>query len=93
MAKEKKPEKKASAGRPSAWGRFVQIVRSEQARFVTGLILLMLSAIVGLVLRWDIFWVYAVQALEQAVKVAAGWWRLRSGKWVRDVTVSDRARA
>ncbi len=47
-----------------------------------------LSAFVGLILRWDIFWVYAVQALEQTVKVCVGWWRMRSGKWVRDVTVS-----
>lgn len=50
-----------------------------------------LSAFVGLVLRWDIFWVYAVQALEQAAKVVVGWLRLRSGKWVRDVTVSEGA--
>lgn len=47
-----------------------------------------LSALAGLVLRLDIFWVYSVQALEQGVKSVVGWLRLRSGKWVRDVTVA-----
>ena len=47
-----------------------------------------LSALVGLILRWDILWVYLVQVLEQAAKVFVGLHRLRSGKWVRDVTVS-----
>lgn len=45
-----------------------------------------LSALVGLVLRWDVFWIYMVMALEQTVKVFWGAWRFRSGKWIRDVT-------
>lgn len=45
-----------------------------------------LSAVVGLVLRWSVFWVYMVRGLEQAAKVALGCLRLRSGKWIRDVT-------
>lgn len=48
-----------------------------------------LSAVVGLVLRWPVFWVYMVRALEQAVKVVLGSWRARSGKWIRDVTVGE----
>lgn len=45
-----------------------------------------LSALVGLALRWDVFWIYMVMALEQTVKVFWGAWRFRSGKWIRDVT-------
>lgn len=45
-----------------------------------------LSALVGLVLRWDVFWIYMVMALEQTVKVFWGAWRFRSGKWIWDVT-------
>lgn len=45
-----------------------------------------LSAIVGLVLRWNVLWVYLVKGLEQAAKAAIGSWRTRSGKWVRDIT-------
>lgn len=45
-----------------------------------------LSAIVGLVLRWDVFWVYMVKLLEQGAKVILGTLRTRSGKWIRDVT-------
>lgn len=45
-----------------------------------------LSALVGLVLCWDVFWIYMVMALEQTVKVFWGAWRFRSGKWIRDVT-------
>ena len=48
-----------------------------------------LSAIVGLVLHWHVFWVYMVRTLEQVVKVALGSWRAKSGKWIRDVTVSE----
>ncbi len=47
-----------------------------------------LSALVGLVLKWDVMWVYLVMSLEQAVKVVWGRVRLRSGKWIRDVTRS-----
>lgn len=45
-----------------------------------------LSALVGLVFRWDVFWVYMVMSLEQLVKMVWGAARFRSGKWVRDVT-------
>ncbi len=48
-----------------------------------------LSALVGLVLEWGIFWVYMVRAVEQGLKVVLGVIRLRSGKWVRDLTRPD----
>lgn len=44
------------------------------------------AALCGLVLRASIFWVYLAFPLEHAVKCVLGTWRLRSGKWVRDVT-------
>ncbi len=45
-----------------------------------------LAAMVGLVWRLDVLWVYIVRAFEQFVRAALGTVRLRSGKWVRDVT-------
>ena len=38
-------------------------------------------------LKTGIFWVYLAYALEQVVKTIFGLRRLRSGKWVRDITV------
>ena len=40
----------------------------------------------GIVLKVGIFWVYLAMCLEQLVKAGVGVWRLRSGKWVRDLT-------
>lgn len=45
-----------------------------------------LAAAVGLVWRLDVLWVYIVRAFEQFVRAALGTVRLKSGKWVRDVT-------
>lgn len=50
------------------------------------LVAIPLAALVGLVLRWSVVWVCLARTLEQAVKVALGLWRSRSGKWIRDVT-------
>lgn len=47
-----------------------------------------LAALAGLVLKLDVLWVYLVLALEQSLKVIFGLHRYRSGKWIRDVTVS-----
>ncbi len=44
------------------------------------------AVLCGLVLRTGIFWVYLAVPLEQAGKCVLGVWRLRSGKWVRDIT-------
>ena len=44
------------------------------------------AAVCGLVLHTDIFWVYMALMVEQVVKFAMGVWRLRSGKWVKDIT-------
>lgn len=41
------------------------------------------------VLRLDILWVYLSMSAEQLTKFFLGVWRLRSGKWVRDVTRGD----
>ena len=44
------------------------------------------AALCGLVLKTSVFWVYLAFPLEQAVKFFAGIHRLRSGRWVRDLT-------
>lgn len=46
-----------------------------------------LAALAGLVLRLDILWVYLALASEQVVKATMGILRIRSGRWVKDVTV------
>lgn len=45
----------------------------------------------GSVLRLGILWVYLSMCLEQVTKAFVGVWRLRSGKWVKDVTRSSEA--
>lgn len=44
------------------------------------------AALCGLVLKTTVFWVYLAFPLEQIVKFFIGIRRLRSGKWVRDLT-------
>ena len=46
------------------------------------------AAVCGLILQLDITWVYLAYVIENLVKVGIGLWRLRSGKWIRDLTVS-----
>ncbi len=46
------------------------------------------SVVTGLVLGLSINWVYLAFLIEQGGKVVAGIWRLRTGKWVRDLTKS-----
>lgn len=46
------------------------------------------AALAGLVFQWGIFPVYLCISLENVVKFFMGMWRLRSGKWVRDVTTA-----
>ena len=45
-----------------------------------------LCALAGLVLRLDIFWVYLCVPSESIVKFFIGLHRLRSGRWINDVT-------
>ena len=45
-----------------------------------------LSALVGLVLKADIFWVYLAMQSENLAKCGFGFLRLRSGRWINDVT-------
>lgn len=40
----------------------------------------------GLVLRTQVLWVYLAFLMEQMVKFGLGLWRLRSGRWIRDLT-------
>jgi len=47
-----------------------------------------MAAICGLVLKTGIFWVYLSLGVEQFCKCVGGVWRLRSGKWIRDLTRS-----
>lgn len=44
------------------------------------------AAVCGLVLKTHVFWVYLAIAVEQVGKFFTGLWRLRSGKWVHDLT-------
>lgn len=44
------------------------------------------AVLCGVVLRTSVFWVYLAFGVEQVVKFSLGVWRLRSGKWVRDLT-------
>jgi len=44
------------------------------------------AALCGLVLKTSVLWVYLAFPLEQTVKFFAGIRRLRSGRWVRDLT-------
>ena len=52
------------------------------------LVAIPLAAFFGLVLRWDILVVQLGIAMENVVKFFLGVARLRSGAWIRDVTVS-----
>lgn len=44
------------------------------------------AALCGLVLQTGVFWVYMALVVEQVCKFVMGIWRLRSGKWVKDIT-------
>ena len=46
------------------------------------------AAVCGLVLKTSVFWVYMALAVEQTGKFFSGVKRLRSGKWVHDLTRS-----
>ena len=43
----------------------------------------------GLVWRLDVLWVCLARTLEQIVRVVMGMVRLKSDKWVRDVTLRE----
>ena len=47
------------------------------------------AALFGLVLKWGVFWVYVGISLDQLVKFFFGIWRLRSGAWINDLTVTE----
>ena len=44
------------------------------------------AVLCGVVLHTSVFWVYLAFGVEQVVKFSLGVWRMRSGKWVRDLT-------
>lgn len=44
------------------------------------------AVVCGLILHTQVFWVYMAIAVEQIGKFFCGVWRLRSGKWVHDLT-------
>ena len=50
------------------------------------LISLPLAALAGLVFHWGILAVYLCISLDNVIKFFVGLARLRSGKWIRDVT-------
>ena len=54
------------------------------------LVAIPLAAVCGLVLKTDIIWVYIAMSLEQLVKCGAGFLRLKSGRWIRDLTAVGR---
>ena len=50
------------------------------------LVALPLAALSGLVAHLGIFWVYMSIETENLIKLGLGIWRIRSRKWIRDVT-------
>ncbi len=46
------------------------------------------AALSGLVFQWGILAVYLCISLDNVVKLILGVWRLRSGKWIRDLTAA-----
>ena len=50
------------------------------------LVAIPLAALVGAVLRMEILWVYLAMSAEAAFKCGIGVWRLKSGKWIHDLT-------
>lgn len=50
------------------------------------LVAIPLATVCGLVLKTDILWVYVAMSLEHVVKCGLGYLRLRSRKWIRDLT-------
>ena len=48
-----------------------------------------LAALFGLVMNWGVFGVYVAISLDQLVKFFIGIWRLRSGEWINDLTVTE----
>ena len=46
------------------------------------------AVVCGVVLRTGIFWVYLAFTVDYTIKFFLGVWRLRSGKWVKDLTRS-----
>ena len=47
------------------------------------------AAVAGLLLRWDIPFVYMVTYLEQLAKAAIALWRYRQGRWVRNIVKEE----
>lgn len=45
-----------------------------------------LAALAGLAFRLNILWVYLAMSTEQLAKCIAGVVRLRTGKWIHDLT-------
>lgn len=50
------------------------------------LVAIPLAALAGAVLRMEILWVYLAMSTEAAFKCGVGVWRLKSGKWIHDLT-------
>lgn len=48
------------------------------------------AVVCGVLLKTSVFWVYLAFGVEQIGKFAMGVWRLRSGRWIRDLTVMGR---
>ncbi|MCI8538315.1 MAG: MATE family efflux transporter [Oscillospiraceae bacterium] len=48
-----------------------------------------LAFLFGIVLKWGIFWVYVGLTMESVCKSFIGVWRLRSRKWINDLTRMD----
>ena len=48
-----------------------------------------LAAILGLVVKADILWVYLAMMSENVIKSILGLIRFRSGRWINDITVAS----
>lgn len=47
------------------------------------------AAMAGLVWKWGVFWVYVGISLDNVAKCILGVKRLRSGRWINDVTIAN----
>lgn len=44
-----------------------------------------LAAVMAFVLGWPLYWVFLATFVEEVVKAALGFWRYRSGKWIKNL--------
>ena len=59
------------------------MINELSAVWMIGIPMAFLSCVV---LKWPIWYVYALTALEEVAKGVAGFFRVKSGKWMNDLS-------